>query len=143
MRKFASWDLCGVSRITGIRTTTLSTIMAKSIHDKLKKTKNPRVHIEYDVEVKDEMIKHLAKAQLLYSFVGLVLGIFVMVLGCILLYLGITGETKFVAETIGIKAELSDAAPGTLLIVVGLVVVVVTKFKFTIRKKSGIANKVG
>jgi len=115
--------------------------MTKSIQNKLKE-KKPRVYIEYEVgDVSEETVQQLAKAQLLYSFFGLAFGVFVMVLGCILLYLGISGESNFIADTFGIKAELTDAAPGTVLIVVGLIVIVVTRFRLTIKKKGKTANK--
>lgn len=116
--------------------------MKSSILNKLKNVKKPRVHIEYDVEnMSEETILHLAKTQLLYSFLGLVFGIFTIIAGCILLYLGISGESNFVADTFGVKAELTDATPGTVLFVVGLLIIVVTRFRFTAKKKEKTANK--
>lgn len=117
--------------------------MKKSAQDILKRNRPPRVQIEYEVEnVGEETVQQLAKAQLLYSFSGLALGVFVMILGCVLLYLGISGESNFIADTLGIKAEISNAAPGTVLIVVGLIVVIATRFSFTIKKKGKTAKNV-
>ena len=109
--------------------------MSESAQKHIKKNRHPRVHIEYDTEVDEQTIKHLADIQLKYSLAGLCIGAVSIILGCSLLYFGITGSSSFIANTVGLKTELNDAAPGTVLLVVGLLIIVITKFSFTIKKR--------
>ena len=67
--------------------------------------------------------------QFIYSIVGLVLGLFSMAIGGFLCLSGVAGHSNLSAKLLGAATELSDAAPGTVLFVVGLLVVVATRFK--------------
>ena len=70
----------------------------------------------------------LARLQLIYSLAGLVFGL-ACILGGIGLFLhGVVGTSSWVGEVIGVQSRLSDAAPGTILFIVGLAVVWVTRF---------------
>jgi hypothetical protein len=112
--------------------------MAESSQKFIRRNKPPRVQIEYDVEgeaIDKETLKHIADLQFKYSVVGLVLGMASIILGCILLYVGITGESSFAANAVGMKTELNDAAPGTVLLIIGLLIIYVTRFKFTVKKR--------
>jgi hypothetical protein len=70
----------------------------------------------------------LVTFQLIYSLVGLALGLACVILGVVLLLHGIAGSTGWVVQLLGLRSSLSDAAPGTILFVVGLVVVFLTRF---------------
>jgi hypothetical protein len=71
---------------------------------------------------------HVPLFQFLYSTGGLIVGI-ICVLGGIVLFLhGVVGSTTWIGSFIGVKSQLADAAPGTILFVVGLFVIWVTRF---------------
>ncbi len=76
----------------------------------------------------------LAMLQLIYSLAGLVLGLACIVGGILLFFHGVAGSSSWVGEVIGVKSKLSDAAPGTVLFVVGLAVVWLTRFAVRVRQ---------
>ena len=76
----------------------------------------------------------LASLQLVYSLAGLVLGLACVIGGILLFFHGVAGSSSWVGEVIGLKSKLSDAAPGTVLFVVGLVVVFLTRFTVRVRR---------
>lgn len=79
----------------------------------------------------------LARLQLAYSLAGLTVGVICVAGGILLFYHGVTGSTSWVGSVIGVgvRSGLSDAAPGTVLFVVGLLVVWITRFQIRIRGK--------
>ena len=76
----------------------------------------------------------LARLQLIYSLAGLLLGLACVIGGILLFFHGVTGSSSWVGEVIGAKSKLSDAAPGTVLFVVGLAVVWLTRFAVRVRQ---------
>jgi hypothetical protein len=76
----------------------------------------------------------LATLQLIYSLAGLVLGLACVIGGILLFFHGVVGASSWVGEVIGVKSQLSDAAPGTVLFVVGLAVVFLTRFTVRVRQ---------
>jgi apolipoprotein N-acyltransferase len=76
----------------------------------------------------------LAVLQLIYSLSGLVLGLACIIGGILLFFHGVAGSSSWVGEFIGVKSKLSDAAPGTVLFVVGLAVVWLTRFAVRVRQ---------
>jgi len=76
----------------------------------------------------------LATLQLVYSLAGLVLGLVCVIGGIMLFFHGVAGTSSWVGEVIGVKSKLSDAAPGTVLFVVGLAVVFLTRFTVRVRR---------
>jgi hypothetical protein len=76
----------------------------------------------------------LATLQLIYSLSGLVFGLACIVGGIALFFHGVAGSSSWVGEVIGVQSKLSDAAPGTVLFVVGLAVVWVTRFAIRVRQ---------
>ena len=76
----------------------------------------------------------LAVLQLIYSLAGLLLGLACIVGGILLFFHGVSGSSSWVGEVIGVKSKLSDAAPGTVLFVVGLAVVWLTRFAVRVRQ---------
>lgn len=76
----------------------------------------------------------LARLQLIYSLAGLVFGL-ACILGGIGLFLhGVVGSSSWVGDFIGVQSRLSDAAPGTVLFIVGLAVVWLTRFAVRVRR---------
>ncbi|MEO6798266.1 MAG: hypothetical protein ABI401_06245 [Candidatus Dormibacter sp.] len=75
----------------------------------------------------------LVVLQLIYSLAGLVLGLSCVIGGILLFFHGVAGSTSWVGQFIGAQGRLSDAAPGTVLFVVGLLVVWVTRFEVRVR----------
>src|SRR5947209_2986459 len=85
----------------------------------------------------------LARLQLIYSLAGLVFGL-TCILGGIGLFLhGVVGSSSWVGNFIGVQSKLSDAAPGTVLFVVGLVVVWLTRFAVRVRQPIDIELRAG
>src|SRR2546423_5457068 len=76
----------------------------------------------------------LATLQLVYSLAGLLLGLACIIGGIVLFFHGVAGSSSWVGEFIGLQSKLSDAAPGTLLFVVGLAVVWLTRFAVRVRQ---------
>lgn len=72
--------------------------------------------------------QRLVLLQLIYSLAGLVLGLACVIGGILLFFHGVAGSSSWVGQFIGVKGQLSDAAPGTVLFVVGLLVVWLTRF---------------
>lgn len=79
-------------------------------------------------------LERLSKHQLIYSIAGLALG-FVCIIGGIALFLnGVAGATSWTAKVLGAESKISDAAPGAILFIVGLFVVLVTRYNLRVRK---------
>ena len=76
----------------------------------------------------------LAVLQLIYSLAGLVFGLACIAGGILLFFHGVAGSSSWVGEFIGVQSKLSDAAPGTVLFVVGLAVVWLTRFAVRVRQ---------
>jgi hypothetical protein len=76
----------------------------------------------------------LATLQLIYSLSGLVFGLACIVGGIVLFFHGVAGSSSWIGEFIGVQSKLSDAAPGTVLFVVGLAVVWLTRFAVRVRQ---------
>lgn len=76
----------------------------------------------------------LALLQLIYSLAGLVFGLACIVGGIVLFLHGVVGSSSWVGGFIGVQSKLSDAAPGTVLFVVGLAVVWLTRFAVRVRQ---------
>ncbi len=77
----------------------------------------------------------LARLQLMYSLAGLVLGFTCIMGGVVLFFHGVTGSSSWVGRFLGVESKLSDAAPGTVLFVVGLLVVWLTRFQIRVTGK--------
>lgn len=72
--------------------------------------------------------RNAVRYQYVYSLAGLVLGVICVTGGITLFLHGIGGSSSWTAKFLGLSSKLSDAAPGTILFVVGLFIVAVTKF---------------
>lgn len=76
----------------------------------------------------------LALLQLIYSLAGLLLGLACIIGGIALFFHGVAGSSSWIGQVIGVQSKLSDAAPGTVLFVVGLAVVWLTRFTVRVRQ---------
>ena len=83
----------------------------------------------------------LARLQLIYSLAGLVFGLGCIVGGLGLFLHGVAGSTSWVGDFIGVQSRLADAAPGTILFIVGLLVVWLTRFSIRVRQPIEIRNE--
>jgi len=81
-----------------------------------------------------EVVTELSKHQLLYSMAGLIVGAGCMLGGIVLFLNGVTGSTSWTAKLLGAESQLSDAAPGAVLFIVGVFVVLITKYAFSVKK---------
>ena len=69
-----------------------------------------------------------AKLHFFYSLVGLLLGLGCVLGGMVLCWHGVPGAASWSMKLIGAESKISDATPGVILIVVGLFVILVTRF---------------
>jgi hypothetical protein len=107
--------------------------------DKLKKLnlgKGPvRLKMEVPSSLKSiDFWQRSSLFQFIYSLAGLVLGLVCVIGGIILFLHGVTGSTSWTAKFIGLESNISDAAPGAILFIVGLFVVWITRFDIKVRK---------
>jgi hypothetical protein len=90
---------------------------------------------------------HLIRTHLLFKFIystiGLILGFLSIIAGAYLFIRGITGQTQFSATIFGNNTSLTDAAPGTILFIVGLFLVIVTRYTKVKLKTNDGGNFVG
>lgn len=68
-----------------------------------------------------------------YSIWGLATGVFLALVGVVLLIHGVAGSTNWTTKLLGAESEISDAAPGVILFIVGLFVVYITRFKVKVK----------
>ena len=67
------------------------------------------------------------------AFPGLLLSLAVLLVGCSLFYVGISGNVARVARALGLTIEIAEASPGALLFVVGLLMVWATRYKVSVK----------
>jgi hypothetical protein len=94
---------------------------------------------ERQLEVPDEMVspaayKRLALFQFIYSLFGLGVGLVCVIGGIVLFLHGVAGSTSWTAKILGAESQLSDAAPGAVLFLVGLFFVLITRYTIKVRK---------
>ena len=77
----------------------------------------------------EKSISSSRRSDLIYAIGGLSLGLVCVIGGIVLFLMGISASTDWTATILGLKTELTDAAPGAILFVVGLVFVLITRLK--------------
>lgn len=96
--------------------------------------KTPRYHragSTYVAPDSDAMLQRdLARFQFYYSIAGLILGLLCMIGGIALFILGVTGAADWYTNIWGAESRISQAAPGAILFIIGLFVVLFTRYKF-------------
>lgn len=75
----------------------------------------------------------VARYQFVYSLVGLIVGLGVVLVGSALFLRGIAGNASWTARILGFESAISDAGPGALLFVVGIFIVWSTRFEFKVK----------
>ena len=68
------------------------------------------------------------KLKFVYSLVGLLVGLFCIIVGMVLGLSGVVGHTSWTASVIGLSTSLTDAAPGVIVFIVGIFMVWITRF---------------
>jgi hypothetical protein len=69
------------------------------------------------------------KLKFAYSLAGLVLGLACILAGVVLGLAGVAGKTTWAASFLGLSTNLTDATPGVIIFVVGIFMVLITRFK--------------
>jgi len=67
--------------------------------------------------------------QFIYSLAGLIVGLVCIIGGIVLFLHGVAGSTSWTASFLGASSDISDAAPGAILFIVGLFIVWITRFE--------------
>jgi hypothetical protein len=76
----------------------------------------------------------MARLQLIYALAGLIVGLACVAGGLGLFLHGVYGSSSWVGNFIGVQSRLADAAPGTVLFVIGLLIVWLTRFSVRVRQ---------
>jgi hypothetical protein len=97
---------------------------------------NMNYHLEVTkgfAELHPDHVERLSKHQLIYSVAGLVLGL-ICILGGIFLFInGVTGFTSWTAKMFGAESKITEAAPGAVLFIVGVFVVLLTRYVMKVK----------
>ena len=91
--------------------------------------------VELDPGQSDGIKKKLIKVEADNANKGRNIGLSIILLGVALMLLGVTGAADLVLSGAGLKVKLSNAAPGIILMVIGLVVIWRTNLRITAEKK--------
>jgi len=104
-----------------------------NIKELLKKAEKGEIlySLKIDKNTPPDLQKELAKHEYGYSKLGLLVGVIFLLVGLVLCLNGVAGNTSWIAKFIGAESKISDAAPGVILFVIGLLVIWVTKPKFS------------
>ena|SRR5271157_1961610 len=81
-----------------------------------------------------EIAELIIKAEENKSKNGLIAGLICVFLGVILCIIGVTGFINWNFAFGGINSSLTNAAPGVLLMIIGLFIIVVTNHRVTVKK---------
>lgn len=79
--------------------------------------------------------RQASKYQFIYAITGLLLGLICIIGGIIIFIKGVTGSTSWTAKILGFESSIGDAAPGVVLFIVGLFIVIVTRLVVKIKNK--------
>jgi len=94
----------------------------------------PLAKMEIPASLKDpQTFQHLGSYNFIYAVLGLVLGLVCIIGGIVLFLNGVAGSTSWTAKILGAESNISDAAPGVVLFIVGLFVVYVTRFDVKVK----------
>ena len=73
--------------------------------------------------------------QFAYSVLGLVAGLACIVFGVVLFFNGVPGSVSWTTKFLGLQSQINGAAPGTILFLVGLFIIWITRFDIRARWK--------
>jgi len=83
------------------------------------------------------VISESIKGEYRYAMLGLVLGLSAIIGGVILGLNGVAGSTSWTASLLGLKSQVSDAAPGVVLFIIGLFMIVATRPRVNLKDIKG------
>jgi hypothetical protein len=83
------------------------------------------------------VISESIKGEYRYAMLGLVLGLSAIIGGVILGLNGVAGSTSWTANLLALKSQINDAAPGVVLFIVGLFMIVATRPKVNLKDLKG------
>jgi hypothetical protein len=72
-----------------------------------------------------------------YARLGIFLGLASIIGGCVLSLNGVAGSTSWTAKLLGLENQINDAAPGVVLFIVGIFLVLITKPKVKMEDLQG------
>lgn len=73
------------------------------------------------------VIAESIKGEYRYAMLGLLLGLASIIGGVVLGLNGVAGSTSWTANLLGLKSQVNDAAPGVVLFIIGLFMIVATR----------------
>lgn len=76
----------------------------------------------------DDLHRLGLKLKFAYSMGGLVLGLACIIAGVVLGLGGVAGHTSWVASFLGLSSNITDAGPGVIVFIVGVFLVLITRF---------------
>jgi len=86
-----------------------------------------KISDQHPRELNSELVKIYLRHKLIYSISGLVLGLICILSGLVLFLNGISGATSWTASLFGFNSKISDAAPGSVIFIVGIFFVLITR----------------
>ena len=95
--------------------------------------RTPEAEIPYSVK-NSKLWEKISFYQMIYSMSGLLLGLVCIIAGIILFANGYFGSTSITAKIIGSEVSIKDTAPGGVLLVIGFMVIAITKFSIKVKK---------
>ncbi len=109
--------------------------MSDNIDKSLLKTDSKIDVIEVPSTVTDK--KMWSKAifyHFVYSMIGMIIGILSLISGVYLFYIGITQGSEWEFNILGIKSTMSNAMPGTILFLIGFLIIRVSRYNIVLHK---------
>jgi len=82
----------------------------------------------------ERVITEAMRHEFWYGLVGLLLGLAAIVGGVILGIRGVVGATSWSARLLGLESNINDAAPGVVLFIVGLFMIIATKPRYVLKR---------
>lgn len=82
----------------------------------------------------ERIIVEAMRREFWYGLVGLLLGMTSIIGGVVLGIRGVVGATSWSARLLGLESSINDAAPGVVLFIVGLFMIVATKPRYVLRR---------
>jgi hypothetical protein len=84
--------------------------------------------IEIPQRLPEKVWRRIVAFQFIYSMFGLLVGLLLALAGVVLFLRGVSGASSWTTSVLGLQSEVTDAAPGTILFLVGVVIVFLTRF---------------
>lgn len=103
--------------------------MEPNIEDVVRKAERGEILHSLEISSKTDpnLQSTLAEKEYAYGKTGLIAGGICILIGAILCFMGVVGTTNWTAKAVGFESNISDAAPGVFLFVVGVFIIFITK----------------